>query len=214
MSAARDIDAVWNRHSDAPAHLSVVEDDVPTTDDNETSGVIDDRLDPEAQLLCSLMMTGHDARGDVRHVLDWLAATDFYNPVYAHLFTLIVQEADRGRPFDPVSLNSRVVADGETPNVSATVARTVLVALTTLNAIPSQAIYYADQVLATWYRRQFATMTTELAQLARDAHEADLFPQLVEHGRHQRTAARRRETFLSSLPKEPTDAHDDAGDND
>ena len=72
-------------------------------------------------------------------------------------------------------------------------------AILSLQALPVQAAFYADQVLAESYRRQYAHMTTTLAQAAREAPEQDLFAIMVQKGIEQREAWKRRKGLADAL---------------
>ncbi|MCX7491944.1 hypothetical protein OS127_05305 [Corynebacterium sp. P6129] len=161
---------------------------------------IDDDLDPEAQLLCALLWGDGADDPAVRYVCGELSSADFNDPVYGHIFDLIAEQVTAGRPCDPTSINSRIVARGR-GSVPADALRRVLLALSGLNALPVRTVYYADQLLGTWYRRQYVRMAETIRAIGLRADETELFPRLVEHGRRQRRAAERLAGFLGARPR-------------
>lgn len=149
----------------------------------------DPRHDSEALLLSALLWAGQ--RGDlapVRSALEVVAAGDFYRPHYAKLFSLIAERCDKGQPTDSATAVSRLAARGARDGMPARDATELMATLLNLQAQDLLARDYAEQVLSTSYRRQFQRMVSELAHIAADAPEEDLFEHLVDIGRQQRSA--------------------------
>jgi replicative DNA helicase len=155
--------------------------------------LIDDRLDPEAQLLCALLWSPKGS-ADVAFVVEHLRETDFYNRMYAHIFACIAAAVRDDSPHDASSINVRLAAEGGeiVPQY-----QRLLISLVGLGSPAGNLIYYGDQLLSTWYRRQFSDMTQSLAQIAEIAPEHELFTRMVEHGIAQRKAMYRRKEFLN-----------------
>lgn len=154
--------------------------------------LIDDRLDPEAQLLCALLWSPKGS-ADVEFVTEHLQETDFYNRMYSHIFATIADAVRNGTPHDASSINVRLAAEGG--DVVPQYQR-LLISLVGLGSPAGNLIYYGDQLLSTWYRRQFSDMTRSLAYIAEVAPEQELFTRMVDHGIAQRKAMRRRTEFL------------------
>lgn len=152
---------------------------------------VNDRLDPEAQLLCS-MIWHKGTSPALSYVVEHLSEDDFFNPMYGWIFTIIAQAVGEGMPHDATAINVRLAAEGQ----KADGYRRVLLAIVGLMAPSDNLIYYADQVISTWYRRQYAQMATALVHISKEAPEGELFDRMVKHGRQQREAKNRRETFL------------------
>lgn len=161
-------------------------------DEDVLDSLIDDRLDPEAQLLCALLWSPKGAP-EVEFVTSNLEESDFYNRMYSHIFATIADAVRNGAPHDASSINVRLVAEGGeiVPQY-----QRLLISLVGLGSPAGNLIYYGDQILSTWYRRQFSDMTRSLAHIAELAPEQELFTRMVEHGIAQRKAMRRRAEFL------------------
>lgn len=155
------------------------------------------RLDPEALMLCSLMWVDEAPAGDIATVLDYLDPSDFRRPVHGQIFTLMRAQKEEGGLITPAALAGKIASNAT--HLPANVYNPLLIALSGLGALPSQAVHYADQVLAESYRRNFASMATYLTQVAREAPETDLFALLVEQGTTQRAAWKRRQGLLASI---------------
>lgn len=164
-----------------------------TTPEDDYAGdeLIDDRLDPEAQLLCSMVWHPQGVPA-LNYVAKNLSSADFYNPMYGHIFSVISEAVIDGMPHDPSAISVRLAAAGG----AAESYQRVLLAILGLGTTTTHLIYYADQLVSTWYRRQFSDMAQMLVQIAEEAPEAELFDRMVEQGRQQRAARERRETFL------------------
>lgn len=157
------------------------------------------RLDPEALLLCSLMWVEDAPAGDIATILTYLHPNDFRRPTHGRVFALMQQQAKEGKLITAAALAGRIDAHRDNHGWPDGHHGPLLVALSGLRALPAQATFYADQVLAESYRRQYATMATELTQVAKEAPEGDLFSILVDHGTAQRAAWQRRQGFMHAI---------------
>lgn len=169
------------------------------------------RLDPEALLLCSLMWVEGQAGGEIKTILNYLHPKDFRRPAHGRVFELMQQQAAEGKLITAAAIAGRIDAHRDNRGWPGGHHTALLVALSGLRALPSQAAFYADQVLAESYRRQYATMATELAQVAREAPEKDLFSILVHHGTTQRAAWQRRQGFMHALNNPTPETEDEPG---
>lgn len=157
------------------------------------------RLDPEALLLCSLMWVEGPATGDMATILKYLSPHDFRRPAHGRLFELMQRQTEEGKLITPAALAGRIDANRDHRGWPDGHHEPLLVAILSLQALPVQAAFYADQVLAESYRRQYAHMTTTLAQAAREAPEQDLFAIMLQKGTEQRAAWERRQGLADAL---------------
>lgn len=172
-------------------------------DESAHEAALDLVLDPEAMLLAALMWAGENNTGADR-TCTILTAGDFYNTSYGSIFTAIASRRAQGQSTDPASIQGALHALGSAAPMPISAARTTLLALATLGALPANIMSYADQVLGTSYRRQFHQMALTLAHAAEAAPEEELMDIMVAHGRAQRAAWARRTSFIH-----PTDSATD-----
>lgn len=163
------------------------------------------RLDPEALLLCALMWVEDAPDGDIATILNYLHPGDFRRPTHGRVFELMQHQAREGKLITVAAIAGRIESNRDNHGWPDGHHGPLLVALSGLRALPSQATFYADQVLAESYRRQYSTMVTELAQVAKEAPEHDLFSILVHHGTTQRAAWQRRQGFMHAITNPTTD---------
>lgn len=164
-----------------------------TEDDTEVQYLL--ALDPEAMLLCALMWARADEADDVARVVGVLAPEDFHNVNYGAIYRAIRELHDAHSPTDATSLRSWFSRQGSESPLDPHVTGPLLVTLSTLRAEPGRMIAYADQVLGMSYRRHFHRTADALKHAAEHAPEFDLFEVLVEHGKAQRLAWRRRQAL-------------------
>ena len=169
-------------------------------DDFEETPLYRLALDPEANLLSALLFARVDGR--VKAVLNTLTAEDFYNCTYAIIFETMQQLAADGRPIDPTSLAAETDKQGDKLEWKGVHPRRLLADLMGVRAIPENVSYYADQVLSAWYRRQFQTMAYRLQQIGEREAEDELFNRMVEEGKAQRRAWKRKSNFLKETNDE------------
>lgn len=174
-------------------HAPDVEDDVP----------VQPLIESEALLLCGLMWAGthHPASDEVCRVLQ---PGDFYDPHYGALFGVIAQRRSAGRPVDAGSLRSALTEMGDRAPLPRASVHRVLLEVAMLRVVPELVTDYADQVLGYSYRRQFQAMAAALTHAGVSLPEGELFAALVEHGRAQRAAWERRQTFRRRDVEKPT----------
>lgn len=158
----------------------------------------DDSVYAETNLLCALMWS--DAKHPTtKTTIEYLTPDDFHSPLHGQLFHIIKEKFQTAEPFSAQLINE-ALQDEEQRHGNAATLRPLLVEAMTANVvIPEQAEGFADHILSASYRRQFATMTTTLATAAEHAPEDKLFDIMVEHGKHQREAHRRREGFKPAV---------------
>lgn len=185
--------------------LHAVPDKTPdaTTEPQDIDNVdlYDARMDPEAKLLCALMWADTPT-GRILDVIEALSPADFRHYAHARLFSLIAEQAAAGAPLDATIIANRCDAAGTAGRdgwpENKTPQRFIL-EVASLNTLPAQITYLADLVLGASYRRQFQAMAANLAQAGEEADEEDLFTLMVEHGRRQRAARARLDTFRRDI---------------
>lgn len=168
---------------------------VPDTDDiDPVADVISlhPRTDPESLTLCALMWSS-DPAADAR-VIEALIPTDFTEPAYAELFTVISDLVADGQPHDPASVAAVMHRAGGGGQKDAPL-RKALADVVTADAPAVSAVHYADIVLSQSYRRSFHMAGQRLIQAAEQGPEDELFDYMVELGTGQRAAWKRLNIF-------------------
>lgn len=153
--------------------------------------------DPEVMLLCALLW--NRSNDDIATVLEVLTCEDFRDRTNRSVWTLISQAHTAGRPHDPGSVLSDAMRQGDGLEVPQSALRKGLEAITTVGADPVFIRSYAEQVITVSYRRQFISMTERLSLYAERGSESDLFSQMVEEGKAQRTAKNRLDAVREAL---------------
>lgn len=180
-------------------------DDEVTVDAEEYVANYEARLDPEALLLCSLMWVEGVPDGEIATILTYLHPNDFRRPAHGRVFELMQHQAREGKLVTAAAIAGRIESHRDSRGWPDGHHGPLLVALSGLRALPAQATFYAEQVLAESYRRQYASMVTELSQVAKEAPEGELFSILVCHGTTQRVAWQRRQGFMRAITNPATD---------
>ncbi|RRQ14168.1 DnaB-like helicase N-terminal domain-containing protein [Corynebacterium bovis] len=160
-------------------------------------------VDAEAMLLSCLLWVDDVPAGDVAYVLDYLHPLDFFSPYSGALFGVMQALANEGRPVGAGEVVRWVRENPDRVDVTfpaGGACEPMVADLAGLGGVPAAVVYWADEVLARSYRRQFQAMTTYLAQVGATAPEGELFDHLAEVGARQRRAKARREGFLPGLP--------------
>lgn len=80
-------------------------------DSADSNPIIDDRLNPEAQLLCALLWADQGAPA-VAFISQEMRSSDFYDPTYGTIFTMICDAIREGMPHDATAINVRMAAKG------------------------------------------------------------------------------------------------------
>lgn len=152
--------------------------------------------DPEALLLCALMWSHQPGAPalDAARITSTLTAEDFEDYTHGRLFTVIAELVDEQQPFDVPSVAAALVRSGAAGQKDGPL-RQRLVNIATLGAFPLAATHHADIVLSQSYRRSFLTAGNAIAAAAETLPEDDLFAHMLEHGRRQRSACNRLNTF-------------------
>lgn len=154
--------------------------------------------DPEALLLCAMMWT-HRTGGDtteIQRITDTLAVADFDDIGYGRLFAVLAELVSGDRPHDPASVTDALIRSGAHGAKDAPLRRR-LNGVITAGAEALLITHYADIVLSQSYRRSFRRVGTAITDAAGQLPEEDLFEHMLEHGRRQRAAFHRLNTFRS-----------------
>lgn len=167
---------------------------LPEPTDAEDVLAVSREFDTEAYLLCALMWAGKDHPPSDR-VCGFLQPADFFDPHHGALFGFLASRRSAGHPTDPVSLNSALSALGDEAPLPRHIGRHLLMSLSTLSVPAELVTDYADQVLGESYRRQYQAMAQAVTHAGESAREERLFDILVDHGRAQRAAWERRQSF-------------------
>lgn len=164
--------------------------------DVDGSGTYDLHTDPEALLLCALMWSYHPNAdtSEIARITTTLTAADFEDHTHGRLFTLIADLVADAAPFDVPSVANALIRSGGAGQKDGPL-RKRLLNIGTLGAFAQNATNNADIVLSQSYRRSFHTTGRSIAQAADELPEEDLFDHMLEHGRRQRAAFNRLNTF-------------------
>ncbi len=145
-------------------------------------------LDVEAQLLCSLLWApAHTAT----QATEALTSSDFYRPVHASLFALIVELVTAGKPHDCAYVLHTLQKQGRTSGHLGNQLTKALTDITTIGIPAAELEHYIDAVLTQAYRRGFRDAARSLAQAAEELPEEQLFEHLLAIGRERRAASQR-----------------------
>lgn len=156
----------------------------------------DPATDPEALLLCALMWSNHTGGlpSEDQRIAAVLTDRDFEITAYARLFTVLANLITAGEHYDPASVTMALVRSGADGEKDASLRRR-LNEVITARADGYKATHYADMVLSQSYRRSFHATGAAITEAATQLPEEDLFEHMVEHGRRQRAAFHRLNTF-------------------
>ncbi|TVS26143.1 DnaB-like helicase N-terminal domain-containing protein [Corynebacterium sanguinis] len=171
---------------------------MPDEPSEDVPSAPDMSIDAEALLLCALLWM-NEGTATTRFIVEYLDPKDFYNPAYGRLFAIIAEHLSEGGLVHPATIAGRISQSGTTQPWPGRGYQMFIADIVHLNARPEQAHWYAEQVLATSYRRQFHRMAEVLVHTAEHAPEDALFETLLKHGRSQRAAWKRRTDFAISI---------------
>lgn len=159
----------------------------------------DPATDAEALLLCALLWSykGKHTSPEIARITTTVTAADFHATAYGTLFGVLAQLVEDGVPHDVAGVSNALIRSGGGSDKDGNLRRRLLSAAT-INADESSATYYADMVLSQAYRRSFRTVGASISEAAEQLPEEDLLAHMVEHGRRQRAAFNRLNTFRSA----------------
>lgn len=147
------------------------------------------RYDSEALLLSALLWAGERGNHTAANaVAQTLTVEDFYRPMYAKIFRVLCERAQKRKPCDSASVITALTSRGTKDGMLQRDATEMMMTLIGLQANDLAVTDYAHQVASKSYRRQFHRMVAHLGQIATEAPEDELFARLVEVGKGQRRA--------------------------
>ena len=138
-------------------------------------------LDTEALCLCALVWA---PVATARVVVEHLRSSDFYRPAYGELYSVIAELVEAGQPHSAPLILAQLHSAGR---VDGQLSRALL-EITLADARGHELGHYARAVLAAAYRRGYTTAATQLAQIAEEGDEDELFELMCELGRERRHA--------------------------
>ena len=169
-------------------------DDLAATDDAPTVP----ELDPEAALLCALLHTTDTT--EARHITGHLEASDFLNPRYGDLYSVIADLIAAGEPHHAPRVLAALTNAGRMAGHQGRLLADALQVVALLGTPAIGVRTLAADVLDATYRRRFARTAAELTRASTEAPTADLFEILLDQGR----AMRRETTRRADLTDGPT----------
>lgn len=166
------------------------------TDYDDSAAAYEPATDPEALLLCALMWSYTPAgeNTEIRRITTTVTADDFDDVAYGRLFAVVAELVTEHRPHDPASVSDALIRSGAHGAKDAPLRRR-LNGVITAGADALTITHYAEIVLSQAYRRSFHTVGAAITAAAEQLPEEDLFSHMVEHGRRQRAAFDRLNTF-------------------
>lgn len=162
-------------------------------------------VDPEA-LLVSAMMWSNDEE-TLQEIAEFLTPEDFYRVQYSVVFSAICSQISNSRPHDPASIRVELRAGGDDVGIPLSTVNSLITELTTIGANDLAVRAYADQVASESYRRQFGSMVEALRFAADTAPESQLFEIMIAHGKKQRRAWERYQSFSQRHSSSPDSPH-------
>lgn len=169
-------------------------DDLAATDDAPTVP----ELDPEAALLCALLHTTDTT--EARHITGHLEASDFLNPRYGDLYSVIADLIAAGEPHHAPRVLAALTNAGRMAGHQGRLLADALQVVALLGTPAIGVRTLAADVLDAAYRRRFARTAAELTRASTEAPTDDLFEILLDQGR----AMRRETTRRADLTGGPT----------
>ena len=169
-------------------------DDLAATDDAPTVP----ELDPEAALLCALLHTTDTT--EARHITGHLEASDFLNPRYSDLYSVIADLIAAGEPHHAPRVLAALTNAGRMAGHQGRLLADALQVVALLGTPAIGVRTLATDVLDAAYRRRFARTAAELTRASTEAPTDDLFEILLDQGR----AMRRETTRRADLTGGPT----------
>lgn len=169
-------------------------DDLAATDDAPTVP----ELDPEAALLCALLHTTDTT--EARHITGHLEASDFLNPRYSDLYSVIADLIAAGEPHHAPRVLAALTNAGRMAGHQGRLLADALQVVALLGTPAIGVRTLAADVLDAAYRRRFARTAAELTRASTEAPTDDLFEILLDQGR----AMRRETTRRADLTGGPT----------
>ncbi|MCY1655731.1 DNA helicase [Dietzia sp. SL131] len=169
-------------------------DDLAATDDAPTVP----ELDPEAALLCALLHTTDTT--EARHITAHLEASDFLNPRYGDLYSVIADLIAASEPHHAPRVLAALTNAGRMAGHQGRLLADALQVVALLGTPAIGVRTLATDVLDAAYRRRFARTAAELTRASTEASTDDLFEILLDQGR----AMRRETTRRADLTDGPT----------
>ena len=161
-------------------------DDLAATDDAPTVP----ELDPEAALLCALLHTTDTT--EARHITRHLEASDFLNPRYGDLYSVIADLIAAGEPHHAPRVLAALTNAGRMAGHQGRLLADALQVVALLGTPAIGVRTLAADVLDAAYRRRFARTAAELTRASTEAATDDLFEILLDQGRAMRRETKRR----------------------
>jgi len=168
-------------------------DDLAATDDAPTVP----ELDPEAALLCALLHTTDTT--EARHITAHLEASDFLNPRYGNLYSVIADLIAASEPHHAPRVLAALTNAGRMAGHHGRLLADALQVVALLGTPAIGVRTLAADVLDATYRRHFARTAAELTRASTEAPTDDLFEILLDQGRAMRRETTRR-TDLTGGP--------------
>ena len=154
-------------------------------------------LDPEAALLCALLHTTDAV--EARHITAHLTESDFLNPRYADIYTVIAELVAANEAHHPTRVLAALASAGRMAGHHGQLLADALQTVTLLGTPAVGLTTLAADVFDAAYRRTFARTAQALTQASTEAPTDTLFELLLEHGRAMRSETNRR-TALTGAP--------------
>ena len=161
-------------------------DDLAATDDAPTVP----ELDPEAALLCALLHTTDTT--EARHITRHLETSDFLNPRYGDLYSVIADLIAAGEPHHAPRVLAALTNAGRMAGHQGRLLADALQVVALLGTPAIGVRTLAADVLDAAYRRRFARTAAELTRASTEAPTDDLFEILLDQGRAMRRETKRR----------------------
>lgn len=169
-------------------------DDLAATDDAPTVP----ELDPEAALLCALLHTTDTT--EARHITRHLETSDFLNPRYGDLYSVIADLIAAGEPHHAPRVLAALTSAGRMAGHQGRLLADALQVVALLGTPAIGVRTLAVDVLGAAYRRRFVATAQALTRASAEAATDDLFEILLDQGR----AMRRETTRRADLTGGPT----------
>ncbi|KZO60457.1 hypothetical protein A2U19_01410 [Dietzia maris] len=169
-------------------------DDLAATDDAPTVP----ELDPEAALLCALLHTTDTT--EARHITRHLETSDFLNPRYGDLYSVIADLIAAGEPHHAPRMLAALTSAGRMAGHQGRLLADALQVVALLGTPAIGVRTLAVDVLGAAYRRRFVATAQALTRASAEAATDDLFEILLDQGR----AMRRETTRRADLTGGPT----------
>lgn len=162
-------------------------------DDLAASDALPAELDPEAALLCALLHSTDIT--EVRHITSHLEGSDFLNPRYGQIYSVIGDLVARGEPHTPTRVLSTLTNSGTMAGHQGRLLGDALQVVALLGTPAVGLTSFATDVFDAAYRRRFAATAQALTQASIESPTDALFEILLKHGRAMRALTYRRESF-------------------